>query len=158
MSEGRLYLELITRRRCVFEGYVTKVVLPSKLGELCILPDHAALLAVVIPGVFRSKDVKGNEIVYAVKGGFVQVQGNHVKVMVERAWNRDELADSRESDGQPGNLSEIFYEDADISQDLNLDQIREIERQKQIRREDEAYFMRLLSEAKQKVKAGLKDG
>lgn len=158
MSEGRLYLELITRRRCVFEGYVTKVILPSKLGELCILPDHAALLAVVIPGVFRSKDVKGNEIVYAVKGGFVQVQSNHVKVMVERAWNRDELADSRESDEQPWNSFEIFYEDADISQELESDQIREIERQKLIRREEETYFMRLLSEAKQKVKAGLKDG
>ncbi|MBQ7502931.1 F0F1 ATP synthase subunit epsilon [bacterium] len=149
MSEGRLYLELITRRRCVFEGFVTKVILPSKLGQMCILPGHAALLAVLIPGVFRSTDVEGKEIVYAVKGGFVQVQGESVKVMVERAWSKDELSDPPELDPlpkwNPDDVSNTDQTDADDGpKEDPLDKVLE-----------EAYLVRLLNEAKIKVKAGL---
>lgn len=162
MSEGKLYLELITRRRCVFEGYVTKVIVPSKLGEMCIMPDHAALLAVVIPGVFRCKDVKGSEIVYAIKGGFVQVQSNRVKVMVERAWNSDELEDPVKLEPLPEKLTAEYIEDLEVGDDCTFRQlmqlIREAEQRDLAEKDDEAYAVRLLNEAKIKVKAGLKDG
>lgn len=165
MSEGKLYLELITRRRCVFEGYVTKVIVPSKLGEMCILPGHAAMLAVVIPGVFRCKDVKGGESVYAIKGGFVQVQSNRVKVMVERAWDSDELEDPVILEPMPDRLKTLtapYIENLEVGDDCTFRQlmqlIREAEQRDLAGKDEEAYAVKLINEAKIKVKAGLKDG
>lgn len=123
MSNSLFHLEVVTPNRRVFPevtadsegrkesndagrtGMVSKIVLNSVLGEICILPGHAALLALLDPGVIRIEWDGGKQFL-AADAGFVQVQGDNVNVFVDGAWTAEELPDLIEEDEPDGHFSE----------------------------------------------------
>jgi F-type H+-transporting ATPase subunit epsilon len=79
MSE--LTVAVISPEQTVFEGTATSVVAPAFDGEVGILPGHAPMLTLLGEGVLRIGD--GTRI--NVKGGFLQVADNVVRVVTEQA-------------------------------------------------------------------------
>lgn len=89
MSEKEFQLEIVTPDGEVFSGSVNSVVLPGVEGEIEILSNHAAMLAMLQPGL--SRYTAGNDAVKLVTGsGFVQVADNKVSVLVELAEGKGE--------------------------------------------------------------------
>lgn len=89
MSEKEFQLEIVTPDGEVFSGSVNSVVLPGVEGEMEILANHAAMLAMLQPGL--SRYAAGNDTVELVTGsGFVQVADNKVSVLVELAEGKGE--------------------------------------------------------------------
>ncbi len=84
MSEGRLRLRVITPTRVVVEAGADTVTLPGPLGELGILPGHAALLTTLRVGelAYRSG---GRDHVLAVQNGFAEVADDVVTVLADLA-------------------------------------------------------------------------
>ena len=84
MSDGRLYVKVITPTRVVVEGDADAVTLPGPLGTLGVLPGHAALLTTLRVGelAYRSG---GHEHVLAVQNGFAEVADDVVTVLADRA-------------------------------------------------------------------------
>ena len=84
MSEGRLRLRVITPTRVVVEADAETVTLPGALGELGILPGHAALLTTMRIGelAYRSG---GHDHVLAVQNGFAEVEADVVTVLADVA-------------------------------------------------------------------------
>ena len=84
MSEGRLRLRVITPTRVVVEAGADTVTLPGPLGELGILPGHAALLTTLRIGelAYRSG---AHEYVMAVQNGFAEVADDVVTVLADLA-------------------------------------------------------------------------
>jgi F-type H+-transporting ATPase subunit epsilon len=84
VSEGRLRLRVITPTRVVVETDADTVTLPGALGELGILPGHAALLTTLRIGelAYRSG---GREHVMAVQNGFAEVAADVVTVLADVA-------------------------------------------------------------------------
>ncbi len=84
MSDGRLYVKVITPARVVVEGDADTVTLPGPLGTLGILPGHAALLTTLRVGelAYRSG---GRDHVLAVQDGFAEVADDVVTVLADRA-------------------------------------------------------------------------
>lgn len=93
-------LKIHTVHGMVFDGQVEKVELPSKVGMLCILPQHNPLTAMVIPGIVRfvPEEKKGSEflsdteflfedekIAMAVGEGFMYTDGQAVVLFVASA-------------------------------------------------------------------------
>jgi len=85
-----LTLEIVTPEARVFSDTIDTVVLPTAEGEVGILPGHISLLAQVADGELRV--TKGSETHFlAVGGGFVEVDGDHVRVLAERAITEEKI-------------------------------------------------------------------
>jgi F-type H+-transporting ATPase subunit epsilon len=90
MTEAGFYLEIITPIQVLLDGNVSSVVLAGSRGEMGILPNHAPLLALLQSGVTRVK-AQGREVLFVTGPGFVQVNANHVSVLVEFAEKSDDV-------------------------------------------------------------------
>jgi F-type H+-transporting ATPase subunit epsilon len=90
-SMSLLKLKLVTPQRVLVDEQVSKVSLPTTLGEITILPGHAPLVSDVNSGelVFEKDGVMKS--VY-VAGGVVEVAlGNKVTMLVDEAEHLEEL-------------------------------------------------------------------
>ena len=85
-----LKFELVTPERVVFRTEIDQVTLPTKEGEITVLPNHVALVAKLVPGVAHLKRGTEEEDV-AVSGGFIQVGENRIRVLADTAERGIEL-------------------------------------------------------------------
>jgi F-type H+-transporting ATPase subunit epsilon len=83
-------LNLVTPERSFFSGPVQELVAPGSLGEFGVLPGHANLLAELKTGRLIYKDGKGETALLAA-GGFAEVSGEKVTVLLDDAVRVDEL-------------------------------------------------------------------
>jgi F-type H+-transporting ATPase subunit epsilon len=81
-----IHCEIVSQDRKVFEGDVDIVVAPGVEGEMGILPDHAPLLSTLRFGILKVR-YQGREDVFAVGGGLIEVQPDHVTVLADSAEN-----------------------------------------------------------------------
>ncbi|MDJ0689299.1 MAG: ATP synthase F1 subunit epsilon [Xenococcaceae cyanobacterium MO_188.B32] len=79
-----LTLKVITPDKTVWDDRVEEIVLPSTTGQLGILSGHAPLLSALDIGVMRIRPGKDWQSI-ALMGGFVEVENNEVKVLVNGA-------------------------------------------------------------------------
>jgi F-type H+-transporting ATPase subunit epsilon len=87
---ARLTLRVVTPERPMYEGEADAVVVPAHDGEIGILPRHAPLLASLGAGELRATTA-GTVVRLYVEGGFVQVRGDRVTVLAERAARLEDL-------------------------------------------------------------------
>ncbi|MEM6732142.1 MAG: ATP synthase F1 subunit epsilon, partial [Myxococcota bacterium] len=85
------------------DGAVTRkdvdaLTAPSKLGEVTVLPDHVPLLAELDAGVVTMRSGDGVDI-YAVSGGFLEVERDNVVVLADTA-ERPEEVDIKKSEAE----------------------------------------------------------
>ena len=85
-----LRLEIVTPEKRVLDAEVDSVTVPTVTGEAGILPSHAPLISAVKPGVL-AYTTKGSTDKLAVSGGFVEVNGDTVSVLVDTAEAADEI-------------------------------------------------------------------
>lgn len=92
---SKIKLELTTPERKVFEDEVDQITLPTKEGEITILPHHIPLVGILVPGMATVvKD--GTETFLAVSGGFIEVQpDNRVIVLADTAERAEELDEKK---------------------------------------------------------------
>ncbi|MBI4135835.1 ATP synthase F1 subunit epsilon [Candidatus Uhrbacteria bacterium] len=65
--------EIATPERVVYKETVDSLTLPTKDGEITVLPNHIPLVSVLVPGAITVR--KGSDEQYlAVSGGFIEVQ------------------------------------------------------------------------------------
>ena len=89
------HLDIVSAEKAIFSGLVEKLVVTGELGELGINPGHAPLLTLLRPGEVRIHLPGGQEEIYYISGGMLEVQPFTVTVLadaVERADNLDEAA------------------------------------------------------------------
>ena len=91
-----LVLSIVTPERQFLDVSCANVTLPGKLGEMQILPGHAAIMAELIAGhVTYEKDNK--EIVkFMIGEGVVEVDRDQVNVLCEQARYKSEIDKSAE--------------------------------------------------------------
>jgi F-type H+-transporting ATPase subunit epsilon len=112
-----LHLEIVTPERLAFEGDVDEVIVPGSEGEMGILPHHAPLISLLGQGVLRLKR-SGQEEVFAIFGGFLQVRPDRVVVLAETADMASEIdlerAERARADAQAV-LEGEYVEPADLA-------------------------------------------
>jgi F-type H+-transporting ATPase subunit epsilon len=72
---------VVTPEGTAASGECEFLVVPTAGGELGVLPDHAALIASVVPGDLRVT-TGGTVRTVSVGGGVVEVRDNRVRLMV----------------------------------------------------------------------------
>ena len=87
-----LHVELVSVERLLWSGDATMVIARTTEGELGVLPGHAPLLGELAPGwIVRIQQEGGEELVFAVHGGFLSVTEDVVSVLAELAERSDEI-------------------------------------------------------------------
>jgi len=79
-----LKVSVISPEASVFEGETDSVVAPGFDGEFGILSDHAPMMSLLGKGTLRI-GTGANTRSFRIEGGFLQVAGNAVRVVTEKA-------------------------------------------------------------------------
>ena len=90
-----VHCDIVSAEAEIFSGLVEMVIAHGHLGDLGIAPGHAPLITDLKPGPIRLVKQGGEEEVYYISGGFLEVQPNMVKVLADtvlRASDLDEAA------------------------------------------------------------------
>jgi F-type H+-transporting ATPase subunit epsilon len=85
-----ILLEIVTPERLAYSEEVDSVNLPGGEGELGVLPHHAPLVSTLGIGELRIRR-GGQEELFAIAGGFLQVRPDKVVVMAETADMASEI-------------------------------------------------------------------
>ncbi len=84
-------LEIVTVERKLFDDDVNMVVAPGTEGVLGILPHHTALLTGLSYGELVVKKDGQPDQYFAIGGGFMEVQPNHIVVLADAAERAEEI-------------------------------------------------------------------
>ena len=90
-----VHCDIVSAEGEIFSGLVEMVIAHGALGDLGIALGHAPLITNLKPGPIRLVKQGGEEEVYYISGGFLEVQPNMVKVLadtVQRAADLDEAS------------------------------------------------------------------
>lgn len=85
------HLDIVSAERSIFSGLAEMVVATGELGEMGISPGHAPLLTLLKPGEIRVTKPGGEEDIYYVSGGILEVQSSSVTVLADAAERADSL-------------------------------------------------------------------
>jgi len=87
---GKLSLSVVTPEGGLFEGEANFVAAPAVDGEVGILERHTALISALGTGLLRVEEEAGTRS-FAVRGGFLQVLGNEVTLLVTEAVKPEDV-------------------------------------------------------------------
>lgn len=88
----KISFEITTPERIVYRDEVDQITIPTKEGEITVLPNHIPLVSILTPGALTVKK-NGEEIYMATSGGFIEVQnGNKVIILADTAERSEELS------------------------------------------------------------------
>lgn len=92
-------IEIVSQDRMVYEGDADIVIVPGVMGEMGILPNHAPLLSTLKFGFLKVRN-KGEEEIFAIGGGIIEVQPQIITVLADSAENVDEIDIARAEDAR----------------------------------------------------------
>jgi F-type H+-transporting ATPase subunit epsilon len=86
-----LHLEILTIERKLFDEHVSMVIAPGSEGVLGILPSHTPLLTALTFGELQIRRDGQEDEFFAIGGGFMEVQPNHVIVLADSAEYAEDI-------------------------------------------------------------------
>jgi len=90
-----IQVDIVSAEGEVFSGAATMVFAPASQGDIGVAPRHAPLLSMLKPGEVRVQTPDGQEQLFYVGGGAIEVQPHRVTVLADtalRAKDIDEAA------------------------------------------------------------------
>jgi len=93
--KNTIHVDIVSAEGQIFAGEATMVFAPASGGEVGIAPRHAPLLTTMKAGEVRVQDAGGEEHLFWVGGGALEVQPHKVTVLADtaaRAKDLDEAA------------------------------------------------------------------
>lgn len=79
-----IHVTVVSPERAVFEGEAESIIAPAQDGLVGILPGHAPFVTLLGEGVLQVR-VDATTHGFSVRGGFLQVIRNTVRVVTEHA-------------------------------------------------------------------------
>jgi F-type H+-transporting ATPase subunit epsilon len=86
-----IHIDIVSAEGEVFTGEATMVFAPAIGGEIGIAPRHAPLLTAMKPGEVRVQTVGGEELLFWVGGGGIEVQPHKVTILADTAARAKDL-------------------------------------------------------------------
>jgi len=83
--------DIVSAEKKLFSGLATLVSVAGVDGELGILPNHAPLLTKLKPAPVRVTLQSGEQEVFYVSGGFLEVQPRTVTILADTAERAEDL-------------------------------------------------------------------
>ncbi len=87
--------DIVSAEQEIFQGEVQMVVATGEMGELGIAPRHAPLITRLKPGQVRVILANGEEQLFYVSGGILEVQPQVVTILADTAIRGGDLDESK---------------------------------------------------------------
>jgi F-type H+-transporting ATPase subunit epsilon len=95
-----IHCDIVSAEEAIFSGLAEMVVAHGVQGDLGIVYGHAPLLTSLEPGPVRVKLQHGEERIYYVSGGYLEVQPNAVSILADTAVRADDLDEASALEAQ----------------------------------------------------------
>jgi len=92
--------DIVSAERAIFSGTVEMVIATGTLGEVGITYGHAPLLTGIKPGPVRLIKAGGEEEIFFVSGGYLEVQPYHITVLADTALRADDMDEAAALEAQ----------------------------------------------------------
>lgn len=91
-----MQIDIVDSEKSIFSGEAEFLVAPSIAGEIGIFPHHIPIINKLKPGILRVKvPAQDEQLVFAVSGGFLEVNHNHITVLADIIERSQELDEKR---------------------------------------------------------------
>lgn len=87
--------EIVTPERVVLKEEVIQVTVPTKMGEITVLPNHIPLVAPLLPGVVEVIKIDGERDTISLSGGFIEVLHGKVVLLADTAERAHEIDENK---------------------------------------------------------------
>lgn len=78
-----MHISVLTPDQSVFEGNIQSVKVPGSSGEFEVLSNHAPIVSALDAGRVRIKKEGGEELVFYIEKGFIEVLHDRVSLLVQ---------------------------------------------------------------------------
>lgn len=95
-----IHCDIASAEEAMFSGLAEMVIATGSLGELGVGYGHAPLLTALIPGPVRVIKQNGEEEVYYVSGGYLEVQPGIISILADTAIRAGDLDEAAAAEAQ----------------------------------------------------------
>ena len=106
--------DIVSAEREIFSGLVEMVVANGSLGDLGVNYGHAPLLTGLEPGPVRIKKQGGEEEIFYVSGGYLEVQPYHVTVLADTALRADDMDEAAAQQAKEHAAQELANQSGEV--------------------------------------------
>ena len=86
-----IHCDIVSAEEEIFSGLIEMLVASGEIGELGVTYGHAPLLTSLVPGPVRIVTQSGDEEIFYVSGGFLEVQPGVVSILADTAIRADDV-------------------------------------------------------------------
>ena len=109
-----IHCDIVSAEEEIFSGRAKLIVANGIQGDLGVTYGHAPLLTSLEPGPVRIVMDSGEEQVYYVSGGYLEVQPNVVSILADTALRADDLDEAAAMEAQKQAQQDMLNQSADI--------------------------------------------
>jgi F-type H+-transporting ATPase subunit epsilon len=109
-----IHCDIASAEEEIYSGLAELVVATGSLGELGVEYGHAPLLSDLKPGPVRVVTQGGEEEIYYVSGGFIEVQPGIVSILADTAIRADDVDEAAALEAQKQVEHELANQSADF--------------------------------------------
>lgn len=120
-----VHCDIVSAEGEVFSGLIEFVSVTGSLGDLGIYPGHAPLLTELKPGPIEVRKQGGEEDVFYVSGGFLEVQAHKVIVLADTALRAHDLSEAAALEAQTHAQQEMADKSAEFEYSRAATQLAE---------------------------------
>jgi F-type H+-transporting ATPase subunit epsilon len=88
-------LRISTPAREFFSAEIRQITIMTEDGEITVLAEHTPLVSSLKPGVARILNAKGEEVLLAHSGGFLEMDGQIMNILADSAERAEELDEAK---------------------------------------------------------------
>lgn len=86
-----IHCDIVSAEEEIYSGLVEMLVASGEVGELGVTYGHAPLLTALVPGPVRVVTQSGDEEIFYVSGGFLEIQPGTVSILADTALRADDM-------------------------------------------------------------------
>ena len=136
-DNNTIKFEITTPERVVFKEEISQITVPTRQGEITILPNHIPLVSILEPGVIELVRTDDSRHVLAVSGGFIEVLKGKVVILADTAEKGEEIdaekAEAARAEAEKS-MKELRREDQERFTNLSAKMAKELARSKAVKR------------------------
>lgn len=91
MTNNIIKFEIATPERVVLKEEIVQLTVPTRQGEITILPNHIPLVSILEPGVVELVKPDNSRYDLAVSGGFLEVMTGKIVILADTAERAEEI-------------------------------------------------------------------
>ena len=83
--------DIVSAQESIYTGNVQMLTATASNGELGVMAGHAPMLSGLAPGPVHIRTEDGEEEVYYVSGGYLEVQPHHISILADTALRAHDM-------------------------------------------------------------------